>query len=138
MRAIQYNPWLKNMILQKKLNISCTAYISNAYVFSSESERTIIYDAIPISMYRMVHTTGKSHPGGDNLGFTSVLNVVIASLVINDETNPTINGIATHIINVIKPGFSRIFIHLPFIISIIRFALLSLFDLHHFVHPSLL
>lgn len=134
MRAIQYNPWLKKIKLQKKLNRSCTAYINNAYVFSSESERTIKYDAIPISTYRMVHTIGKSHPGGDSFGFASVLNVIIASLVINDETNPTISGIAMHIISVIKPGFSRIFIHLPFIISIKRLILL----LHHFVHPFLL
>ena len=66
-------------------------------IFScSAPEVSIRYELIPIRMYRMVHTTGKSQFGGERGGFTIVSNISIPPLVRKAETTPTNNGTAIH------------------------------------------
>lgn len=56
--------------------------------------------ATPIRIYKMVHATGKSHPGGAKGGLFIVSNAPMASLVKKAESAPTINGIATQMMSV--------------------------------------
>ena len=66
----KYASRLKKMIDQKKLNTSCIPYTVNAERFAFPEVRTR-YEAIPRRMYKIVHATGNSHPGGDSAGLFS-------------------------------------------------------------------
>ena len=62
----------KKNIGQRKLKASCAAYTNRALVLFGLSERKIIAADIPITVYRIVHTTGNSQAGGANGGCASI------------------------------------------------------------------
>lgn len=57
------------------------------------------YEAIPISIKRTVHTTGKSQPGGESDGLLIVSKVSMLPRVISADNPPTRRGIARQIKN---------------------------------------
>lgn len=63
------------------------------------SDTNTKYDAIPISMYRMVQTIGKSNAGGDRGGLVTASNVCILFWVKRAESPPTKSGRAIQKIN---------------------------------------
>ena len=92
----RYHSKLKKNIDHRKLTANWYVYIASALALSMGSAvlRAIKYADIPISVYRIVHTTGNSQPGGDKEGLISVLNVFMLSLVSRAASTPTISGIA--------------------------------------------
>ena len=52
---------------------------------------------MPIIVYKTVHTTGKSHPGGDSGGLFSASKESIPFMVASPATRPTSRGIARQI-----------------------------------------
>ena len=71
-------------------------YMASAFALSIGAAElpAIKYADIPIRVYRMVHTTGKSQPGGDRAGLFSELKVVILSWVNRAAKIPPISGMA--------------------------------------------
>ena len=56
------------------------------------------YDAIPIRIYRIVHTTGNSQPGGARPGLVIELKVSILFRVRSADRLPTARGMARQVI----------------------------------------
>jgi hypothetical protein len=65
------------------------------------SDSFIKYEAVPISINKIVHTIGKTTFEGVSGGWLSRLNEAIALRDISADTAPTASGIATDIINVL-------------------------------------
>ena len=106
----------KNMIVQKKFNISCTANAPIAILtsFLSKPSRHTKNSAIPIKMYRIVHIGANAHDGGVQEGlFKTLKNVVIESKVAKELANPTINGIKIEIISFGISPFLKLSIIFP-------------------------
>ncbi len=104
----KYQFRLKKKIDQKKLKISWSPYVIKAdpFGFLDVAAR---YDAIPIRIYRIVHTTGNSHPGGESFGLFIVSNVCIPFRVSSADRIPTPSGMTMQIIRV----FHCFFIYIP-------------------------
>ena len=58
--------------------------------------------------YRIVHTTGNSHPGGDKGGLFNFANTFIPFLVKNPETAPVARGTAMQVISFLVSFFKNI------------------------------
>ena len=98
--ANRYACALKKIMDQKKLKNNCIPNEASAgTLFSLVFVVATRYKAIPISTYKIVHITGKSHPGGDNGGLLTSSNSFIFPAVSNAESPPTANGIAMQINN---------------------------------------
>jgi hypothetical protein len=67
----------------------------------------------------MVHTTGKSHAGGENGGCATLSNTSILFCVKSADTPPTISGIAIQI----KSSLLFTFIKNPFLITYVCFLI---------------
>ena len=76
----------------------------------------IRYDANPISIYKIVHTIGNNHPGGDNGGLSSIENWIIHFIEIKPANPPIISGTATHKIS----NFNFTFISFAFYFHYIK------------------
>lgn len=93
--AKRYACALKNIMDQKKLKNNCTQNdIIASVLFSLVLVVTTRYNAIPISTYRIVHTTGKSHAGGDNGGLLISSKSFILPDAKRAEIPPIAKGIA--------------------------------------------
>lgn len=95
--ANRYSSRLKKIIDQKKLNISWIPYTVRAVLFGFLDVSTR-YDAIPIRIYRIVQTTGNSHPGGARTGLLIDSKVSILFRVRSADKLPTASGMARQVI----------------------------------------
>ena len=86
------------MIDQKKLKASCIPYTVRAARFGFPDVSTR-YEAIPIRMYKIVHTTGNSHPGGESSGLFNDWKTSIPPRVKSADKPPTASGSTIHKIN---------------------------------------
>ena len=82
-----------------------------------------IYDAIPIRIYRIVHTTGNSQPGGDRPGLVIELKVSILFRVRSAERLPTARGMVRQVIRFFHCIFKK---HPPSTTNMIRGGFLFL------------
>ena len=67
---------LKNTIDHNPLNTNCITYIVKAEYLLLECELYTIYEDIPIKIYSILHTIGKTILGGDNVDFIILLYVL--------------------------------------------------------------
>jgi len=100
-KANKYQPKLKKNVDHKKFTSSWYVYNFSACNIASlfAPEVSTRYDDIPIKIYKTVHTTGNSHPGGANGGLFSRANCSILPRVNSADTAPTSNGMAIHFSN---------------------------------------
>ena len=66
-----------------------------------------MYEAIPIRIKRIVHTTGKSHEGGESGGLLRDAKLCILSDVRSAESPPTKRGIAINKISFFQLIFRK-------------------------------
>ena len=85
-----------------------------ALVISSVGASEVItrYEAIPIKVYKIVHTMGNNHPGGERGGLFILWNSSIPPPVMNAATPPTKSGSTIHLIN--NPLSAFIFFSFPY------------------------
>ncbi len=108
-KANKYASRLKKIIDQKKLKTSCIPYtVSAVLVRAVLPDINIKYEAIPISINSILHTTGKSQPDGESGGLLMFSNSDIESRVKNADTPPVIRGIAIQIISFFQLIFKKI------------------------------
>ena len=105
--ANRYSSKLKKIIGQKKLNTSCIPYAVKALSFGFP-DVTTRYEAIPIKIYRIVHTTGNSQPGGASSGFVIALKVSILFRVRREDRLPSARGMARQVIRFFHCIFKNI------------------------------
>ncbi len=86
------------MMDQKKLKASCIPYTVKAARFGFPDVSTR-YEAIPIRMYKIVHATGNSHPGGESGGLFSDRKASMPPRVKSADKPPTASGSAIHKMN---------------------------------------
>ena len=85
---------LKKKMLQKKLKISWYKKILKARIRLSDSgARQIRPKLMPIRVYRIVHTTLKTNPGGVNLDWGRFSKAFTPSRVKKAASPPTAKGI---------------------------------------------